>query len=204
LTGWYYLNLHNRFTSEPGQLIPGKGILLGVWSPKDRDGNSLNKTFNVFAAPFDLGLDENGRGTKQILKYKGAVKYVSEIRSLMGHDGAGYKNDKELYAALKNGSYKGEWFIPTRDMIVGTDIDDKQGQTDTLFAHKDNGTFKNTFTLACGDDFNDDADWYWSCSEDRENPSYLYVVQLSDGEVSWSHKDRVSLSCRPLRAELRP
>jgi hypothetical protein len=195
------MNLHNCFTFEAGQLVPGKGILLGVWSPKDRNGNSLNKTFNVFAAPCDLGLDENGRADKQILRYKDAVKCVSEIRSLMGHDGANYKNNTELYAALKNGSYKGEWFIPTREMIVGTDSNGQQVQTDTLLAHKDKGAFKNTFTLASGFDF---AHWYWSCSETREGPSRVCGVRLSDGNVYWGHTGHFSLSSRPLRAELRP
>jgi hypothetical protein len=165
---------------EPGKLSPGKGIFLGSWSPQDRDGVSLGKTFNLFAAPYDLGLDENGRGTKQILTYNDAVKAVSEIRSLMGHDGASYENDKELYAALKDGSYKGEWFIPTRKMIAGTDIDRKQVQADNLLGHKDKGAFRNTFTLASGSDY---PNWYWSCSEHRENPSLVYVVRLSDGHV---------------------
>jgi hypothetical protein len=186
---------------EAGQLIHGKGIFLGPWSPQHREGVSLGQTFNLFAAPHDLGLDENGRGTKRVAKYEDTVKYVSEIRSLVGHDGAGYENDKELYDALKNGSYKGEWFIPTREMIAGTDIDGKQVQTDTLFAHKDKGAFKNTFTLASGSGL---ADWYWSCSEHREYSSYVYAARLSDGLVGWLHKDGCSLSSRLLRAELRP
>jgi hypothetical protein len=185
---------------EPGELFSGKGVFLGIWSPHDRDGVSLGKTFNLYAAPHDLGLDENGRGAKRLLTYAEALKHVSEIRSLMGHDGADYKNDTELYAALKNGSYKGEWFIPARDSIVGTDIDDIQIQTDTLFAHKDKGAFENTFALVSG---SDSAGWYWSCSERREDPSTVYDVRLSDGNVDWDHKDRISLSCRPLRAELR-
>jgi hypothetical protein len=196
---------------EAGQLIPGKGIFLGVWSPKDRDGVSLGKTFNLFAAPYDLGLDENGRGTKQILTYSDTVKAVSRIRNLMGHDGAGYKNDSELYAALKNSSYKGEWFIPTREMIAGMDIDGKQVQTDTLtdtlFAHKDTGAFKNTFRLAAANG-SVDAYWYWSCSERRDYSTGVYGVRLFDGPVNspvyWLHKDAASLSSRLLRAELRP
>jgi hypothetical protein len=190
-----------KLLERPGQLIQGKGIFLGVWSPKDRKGNSLNKTFNVFAAPDDLGLDEYGRGRRRLLKYKDAVKCVSEIRSLMGHDGAGYENDTELYAALKKGCYKGEWFIPTREMFIGTDIDGKHVQTDILFAHKDKGAFKNTFRHAGGSAH---ADGYWSCSEHREDPSYVYDVRLSDGYVGWDRKDVNSLSCRPVRAELRP
>jgi len=37
-----------------GQLVPGKGIFIGEWTPKERDGETLSETFNVFAAPNDL------------------------------------------------------------------------------------------------------------------------------------------------------
>ncbi len=35
------------------------GIPIGTWAPRDRDGKSLGKIFNVFAAPQDL-TDEAG------------------------------------------------------------------------------------------------------------------------------------------------
>lgn len=187
---------------QPGQLIPGKGVFVGLWPPKDRDGQSLNKTFNLYAAPYDLGLDENGNGKKQLLTYKNTVKAVSKLRGLMGFDGAAYQNDTELYNALRSGSYKGEWFIPTRDIVIGTDVDGNKVQTDTLFAHKDKGKLKDTFTTV--DNGSDLAHWYWSCTEHRDDPSNVWVVGFSDGVDVWLSKDNLALSSRLVRAELRP
>ena len=127
-----------------GQLIPGKGIYLGIWSPKDREGVSLSKTFNVFAAPYDLGLDENGQGKKRLFKskrdekliapYDYTVGTVAAMKNLMGHKGADYKNDTELYDALRSGAYKGEWFIPPRDLVDGKDVDGNKVQNDNLYS----------------------------------------------------------------------
>ena len=39
---------------EAGQLIEGKGVYLGIWEPTDGEGKSLNKTFDLYAAPEDI------------------------------------------------------------------------------------------------------------------------------------------------------
>lgn len=41
-------------TPQIGRNVAGKGIYIGIWSPKDRTGRSLEKTFSVYAAPEDL------------------------------------------------------------------------------------------------------------------------------------------------------
>ena len=186
---------------QPGQLITGKGVFIGVWMPKDRDGKSLNKTFNLFAAPYDLGLDENGKGSKLVIKYNDAVKAVAKIKNLMGHDGANFATDAPLYEALKKGTYKGEWFIPTREMVNGTDLDGNKVQNDNLYQHRNTGEFANSFTTASG---SGTAHWYWSCTEHREFPSSVYGVGFTDGGDGWLRKDLNSLSARVVRAELRP
>jgi len=183
-------------SGDIGQLVPGKGVYLGIWSPSDRHACSINKMFNVYAAPYDLGLDENGHGSKLIITYNDAVKAVSEIKNLMGHNGAQYKNDTELYDALRSGSYKGEWFIPTRDLVNGTDVDGIKVQHDNLYQHRNTGKFANTFTTASGSDY---PDWYWSSTEHRGFPSFVWDVRLSDGNDAWDHKDNSRLSCRPVR-----
>jgi hypothetical protein len=185
--------------------MPDGTVFVGVCTPKDRDGKSFAKTFNLFAMPYDLGLDEKGQGSKLVIKFKDAVKAVAQIKNFLGSDGFNHdvKNktpDQALYDGLVDGTALKKWFIPTREMIAGTDIDGKQVQTDTLFAHKDKGAFKNTFTPASG---SGSKGWYWSCSEPSEH-SGVYVVRLSDGDLGWDPTARYSLSCRVLRAELRP
>jgi len=48
----------------------------------------------------------------------------------------------------------------------------------------------------------DNAHWYWSCTQHRENASNVYDVDFTDGDDDWDHKDNNSLSGRVVRAEL--
>lgn len=174
---------------QPGQKMPDGTIYLGQYTPKDRDGKSLSKTFNVFAAAEDL---------PETMKYVDAVKYIASKYKAHGYDGTNYATDKELYAAIKSGSYNGGWIIPTRDILHGKDIDGKETTPDNILAHKDKGSFKDTFKTAAssGSDY---PDWYWSSTENRDNSSNVWNVRLSDGNDDWNHKDNNRLSCRPVR-----
>ncbi len=51
-----------------GSTVSGQGVYLGQYKPQDRDGNSLGKVFNVFAAPQDL---------PDTMKYVDAVKHIA-------------------------------------------------------------------------------------------------------------------------------
>jgi hypothetical protein len=198
---------------DRGAYVPGQGVSIGTWSPRDRTGNSLNKTFNLFAAPYDLGLDENGNGKKQLLTYKQTVRAVSKLSNLMGHDGFKGGNDTDLYDALRDGSYKGEWFIPTRDILIGTDVNGDSVQRDTLYAQKDKGALKGTFPAQSNGSI---PRWYLSCTERRrrcpssdeyiyrDDSSGVYIVRFPDGGSDCIPKVNHSLSSRLVRAEPRP
>ena len=156
-----------------GKDIKGEGIYLGTYEPIDRDGKSLSRIFNVFAAPEDLP-----GGTRA---YVNTVKEVASLKNFHGHDGTDYDTDKELYAALKDGTYNGGWIIPTRDILHGKD-----------------SAFKNTFkmTASSGSGY---PQWYWSCTERREDPSNVWGADFSDGDGGWLRKDDFRLACRPVR-----
>jgi len=180
----------------PGRLVPGQGVYLGQYSPKDRDGKSLGKIFNVYAAPEDL---------PSTMQYVDAVKHIAKLKGWHGFDGTNYATDKEIYKALKDGSYKGGWIIPTRELLVGTEPDGETGvrkgtiiQPDNLFDHQNKGAFKGTFKTAAasGSVY---PDWYWSSTENCDLPSFVWFVRFSDGGVVWHLKDRFRLSCRPVR-----
>lgn len=115
---------------KPGDLVPGQGIYLGQYTPKDRDGNSLSKTFNVFAAPEDL---------PERMTYIGAVEYIAQLKNWHGHDGTNYATDKEFYDAVKNGSYNGGWIVPTYGIL----------------SHKDKGALLGTLRIIAAN-----PDWY--------------------------------------------
>jgi hypothetical protein len=172
-----------------GQLVAGQGVYIGQYAPKDRDGNSLGKIFNVFAAPQDLG------GTE---KYVDAVKHVAQLKNWNGFDGTNYATDRELYKAIKDGSYNGGWIIPTRDLLSGKDVDGNKTQSGNLLAAKDAGALKDTFKTSSGSG-SDCPVWYLSSTEFRDYPSYVHIVRLSDGYAGWCRKDDFRLSCRPVR-----
>lgn len=48
-----------------------------------------------------------------------------------------------------------------------------------------------------GSDF---PQWYWSSTELRVNPSFVWFAVFSDGNVDWYLKDSFRLSCRPVRS----
>jgi hypothetical protein len=173
-----------------GQTIPGKGIFAGVWTPKDRNGKSLGKVFNVFAAPEDL-TDETGR--KTLLTFKDAAKHLTTKRNWHGHDGGDFADDAILYKSLADGSAIGKWFIPPQDLL-----------TDNLYANKDKGDFKGTFTTAGHGAYRECPVWYWSCTELRDVLSNVWNTRFSDGVVGWLTIDYYRLSCRPCRVEALP
>ena len=164
------------------------GVYIGQYAPKDRDGNSFGRIFNVFAAPEDLG------GTET---YVDAVKHISQLKNWNGFDGTDYATDKELYKALKDNSYKGGWIIPTRDLLSGEDVDGNDTQSGNLLAAFNKGVLKGIKTeYASGSGY---PDWYWSSTEDRDYPSGVLGVRLSDGFECWSRKVNFRLSVRPVR-----
>ena len=181
--------------AEPGELIPGQGIFLGQYQPKDRTGNSLGKIFNVFAAPQDL---------PDTMKYADLVKHIARLEAWHGFDGANYATDKEIYAALKDGSYNGGWIIPPRELLTGTEADSARGlrvgkvvQPDNLLRHKNKGAFKNTFKISTGS-FGSPV-WYWSSTEVANSPSKVWCAGFSNGQQDWTAKDNLLMHCRPVR-----
>lgn len=78
---------------------------------------------------------------------------------------------------------EGGWRIPTKIELVLI-----YEQKDTIGGFK---TGKSSGSIC--------PQWYWSCTEHREDPSDVLDVRFSDGDESWHHKDYCRLSCRPVR-----
>jgi len=182
-----------------GQLIADRGIYLGVYEPKDRSGRSLNKKSHAFAMPEDL---KDATGKNLILTFNNAAKEVGKLRNRHGHDGLYLENDTALDEALKNGSYRGQWIIPPRELLHGKDVDGNSVAVENLLTNKDKGAFAGTFTLTDTSGSDGCPDWYWSLTEHREDRGYVWGVRLSGGNDGRNHKDGGRLACRPVRLEL--
>jgi hypothetical protein len=185
---------------ELGKLIPGKGIFMGQWEPKDRDGKPIGQKFNVFAAPTDLtGAD----GERACLTYNDAVKAVGQLRNWHGHDGWMIENDTALYKVLESGDGIGKWFIPPRELLCGKDVDGNVVRGEHLYKLRNEGDFKGTFVPTTkGDSSTDYPSYYWSCSELRDYHTHVWATRLPAGGVDWDHKDLLRFSSRPCRVEL--
>jgi hypothetical protein len=185
-------------TPQIGQTVEGKGVYVGQWKPLDQNGKSLGKSFNVFAAPEDL-TDESGK--KLVATFKDTAKRITALKNWHGHDGGNFANDTALYECLADGSAVGKWFIPTRDLLVGNDLNGSKVQADNLYANKDKGDLKGTFTTSGQGGDRDYPVWYWSCTEHRGSHSHVWNARFSDGVVDWDYKDGLRVSCRPCRVE---
>ncbi len=184
-------------TPRIGQTIDGKGVYIGQWQPKDRKGKSLGKSFAVYAAPEDL---TDASGQKLVATFQDSAKRMTGLRNWHGHDGADVANDMALYRGLADGSAIGRWFIPTRELLVGTDLDGNKVQNDNLAAHKDKLGEITTSREGCGS--YDYPNYYWSLSGHRDSSYGVWCARLADGVGAWDFKDVIRQSCRPCRVEV--
>ena len=181
---------------EIGQMVEGKGIYFGVQEITTEGG--LTQTFDLYAAPEDL---TDAQDEKLVTTYNKAVIALNEKEDWHGHHGECFKNSEELEKALVNGTYKGGWFIPTKEMVHGKDAQRKKVQANNLYDHREKMPSGSEFiTTASGSAL---AHWYWSSTEHPVNSSLVYVVDFTDGGDGWDGKDYFKLSTRPVRAELR-
>jgi hypothetical protein len=127
--------------SQIGQLVPGKGILLCKnWEPdiltRFRSPDH-RQHFNVYAAP--QALEDRRKWTKRtaILTYTEAIKRVADLKDYHGYDGSGGScslgSEESVLSAIWGNLYKGQWFLPTKDLL------------NQLYQHKSTGSFKEIF-----------------------------------------------------------
>ena len=183
---------------EIGQMVEGKGIYVGVWEPKDEDGKSLGQIFDLYAAPEDL---TDAHDVKLVSTYNESVEALKNKKDWHGHDGEHFDNSEAFKEALLNGTYRGGWVMPPKEILYGRDARGNEVQADNLYDHKDKGDLKGTFTDKRGSGY---AHWYWSSTEHPDNSSLVYNVDFTDGDDDWDHKDVYKLSTRPVWVELRP
>jgi Protein of unknown function (DUF1566) len=98
-------------------------------------------------------------------------------------------NQAAKYAAALDAHGHNDWHLPT------------EAELREIYKNRNEGALNGTFNESAG---SGTAHWYWSCTEDRENPSGVYGVDFTDGGDVWSLKGSSSLSSRPLRLERRP
>jgi hypothetical protein len=154
---------------------------------------------DYFAAPKDTRFLN---GSKQLATYNSDIQRIADLEEVCGHRGILLRNDAAIYDASETDPAKlALWHMPTLPLVNGRNMGSDQVNPNNMYAHKDKGALKGTFTDKAG---SDGARWYWSATEHRVNPSGVYGVDFTGGDDVWGHKDGNGLSSRPVRAELRP
>ena len=160
-----------------GELVKGEGVYLGEWHPCKCDGSSLSRIFNLFAAPDDLHYTDN---------YNNIIKKIAELTDYHGHKGANFDNDEDLYRALKNNNYNGEWFLPTKDMLIyeprayGGKVTMPHG---TIYDNRHKGALKYSFCLSDNGASGGFKGWdrYWSSTAISEQVAYHFNLGRKHG-----------------------
>jgi hypothetical protein len=181
--------------AKPGDLLEELGgIYLGIYEPRDTGGNSLGLTFNVIAAPCDLRKNPAG-----VLTFADTVKAVAALSNWHGYSGENYACAREIYQALKDGSYKGGWIIPPIELLAGQNLNHFM-QPDNMFRYKDQGAFAGTFTTENTGGIGM-PQVYWSTTEPCGDPSRIVSCSFAGRFVANNadYKDAGFMSCRPVR-----
>ena len=175
---------------EPGHKMPDGTIFIGVYTPIDRQGNSLHKTFNAFAAPQDLG---------KAVRYTDAVKHIKTVYGPKNTFVTKDMTDEDLFKALHEGRYDGEWFIPPHELLYAQSPTDLKVAPHNVFSLKDKtllkGAFKN-ISQPYNPHSVDNSHFYWTCTKGKN--SYR-VINMSNGDSCWAKSKESFLSCRLMR-----
>jgi hypothetical protein len=96
-------------------------------------------------------------------------------------------NEAATYAAGIDAHGHQDWRLPSK------------AELHEIYRNRHQGNLNGTFNEVSG---SGNALRYWSCTENCGHPSGVHIVDFTDGGDGWSRKDLLSLSSRPLRAEL--
>ncbi len=176
--------------------IEGKGIYLGKWEPKDEFGRSLSMVFDLYAAPQNLFTHD----ARQLLVPFNKLYEVLDQRNL-----ADAENDKPtlmfstyetLASHLRKGEYKGQWFLPTEDILI------------YMLKNAYKGDLRNVFVRADEYHINRDGAHRYHCLD--KNPTYeqtdTYAISPHDAshiQMFMADKREERASVHLVRAELR-
>ena len=156
---------------------------MGTYAPTDAKGHSLGKTYHLFAAPQLQGT----RTFNETSEYLGAEKDGFKVDNPVS-----YHKDLERALAKGGSSIEGKRFIPAQDIVNGSDPNKLGGEKtrpeNNLFALKNTGDFKGSYTLT-GSDF---ANYVLSSSPHPDNPDLVRVADFSGGRDDWGDKEHQS------------
>ncbi len=182
--------------AQPGDVIIGHGIYIGLWRPQDREEEgSLKKIFHVFAAPQDLR-DAHGQDT---FSYHRTVTLVSQIKEWKGFNGSDYADEAALYAALRNNTYSGTWIIPPAEILGGLNGKYEMVCDNTLYSNREKPALRGSFSLIDQRSSNDSPYYYWSSTPPHDRQGRILSLSMISGNFDFFLQNSMAASCRLIR-----
>jgi hypothetical protein len=151
----------------------------------------ISQNYKLFAAPSDLLKTSPHKRDERLQKnFDDALKYLATLDNYHGHKGfdhnvSGLTPQQALYQSLKDETYKGEWALPTDEILAVFYKNRHRGEMMGTFAETSNGI--------------DTSHIYASCTS--ENSEFAKVMNFADGNISWNKKDAGTTSLRLFRLE---
>ena len=165
---------------EIGTFVPNEGIYIGMWNPKNENGISLGRIFDLYAAPKDVR-----RYINMNMTFNKLVQYIPTLENWHGHDGADFKSEAEVTTAIREHRFEEleKWFIPTEEILENH-----------LYKNKNTKSLRNSFK---------GGPWYWSCTKTHDL-AVCSINFLKDKKRMYRDKtENIELSTRLVRAKLR-
>jgi hypothetical protein len=174
---------------QPGEMVSGKGILIGEFDLVDVSGKSLGIRTRWYDAAIDLGRPKIFNNTAAAV-----AKNDTNGRGGLKLNPARY--EAELFETLKSGEALGKNVIAPLEVVKA------------IYQLRNSGEYKHMsdanrpgklITMPSGTFF---APFQWSCTPHRSYPNLVRVVDFSDGFDVWLYRDSGRLSGRTCFAEL--
>jgi hypothetical protein len=174
---------------QPGEMVPGKGILIGEFDLVDVSGKSLGIRTRWYDAAIELGKPRTFNDTAEAV----ANSNVNG-RGGLRLDPARY--EAELFEKLKSGEALGKNVIAPLEVVKAIYKLGNSGE------YKRRSDANQPGKLTTADSGTDHAHWQWSCTPYRYYPHGVRAVAFTDGYAGWGHRDHGRLSSRACFAEL--
>lgn len=173
---------------ERNKIVPGtKLIYLGTL-----EHPRVGRTLNIFTSRKDFG----------VMTANDAMVRLGWVKNWEGHDGLDVGKDHgyegRVFEAWKDGSGLDKWVVMPMVVLEGRDdLTESKIFEANLYDKKFESDLKGSLITGGSDS---DAEWYWSCTETRDNPDHVWNVRPSDGIVVWDLRGYGRSSVRPCLA----
>jgi hypothetical protein len=171
---------------KAGEFVEDKGIYMG--SAPIFKNLGLTQYFAVFAHESDYM--SMGGPKRAAFEFDAAVTCVAQQNESSGLDALPLEDEEALVAAIKSGTYQGQWVLPSYTIM-----------NKIIASQKDQGSFKGSFQKSAVNSF-EGPEHYWVLSDGADMPESANRFCIDNNRFLTCLKDdKIEGSVRPVRLE---